>query len=247
VGSICVWGVRLEKDRGGNRPDDGAKGTDVLVKVLDGYVLEGSLGENPPPGSTPVVWSGARWTAFTVPVPSASGSGSGSPLTVVAWEVALHGSGSGSGPLTIDRKSQRVCGLFGGGYDCCEYGSGSGNNDGGPALRSGGRSTAVSFAPTKWRVPAAGLPDPFGDAPGGAWRLSLRDAGVWDNGGDGLAGPRVELVCEGPPLALWRLRLRHGARAVEYTAAAGWFAVGPLTLAASDPGDFPATLTMIPA
>jgi hypothetical protein len=159
---------------------------------------------------------------------------------VVAWEVAA----TGSGPVTLSRDSQRVYGVLGGGVDCCAYGSGSG-----PITRreAAGSGEAVALAPAKWRLPAECLPDPFGGPPGGVWLLSLRAAGHWDSGAEAPDLPRVELSCEGPPQSLWRLRLRHGPLSREYTAPAAWFAVGPLTLTAADPGDFPATLTTTPA
>jgi hypothetical protein len=82
---------------------------------------------------------------------------------------------------------------------------------------------ALTTVPAIWALLASGFE--LGKALfNGPWALALRSPAnghcIWDNGGDGIRIPLVELRCESPLVTTWQLTLRHGAEVVEYTRAA---------------------------
>jgi hypothetical protein len=83
----------------------------------------------------------------------------------------------------------------------------------------------VHTAPRQWQVDATAFArgGPFRNR----WLLALRprscSALAWDNGGDAVAVPLVELRCRGVIASDWRLTFRHGDALVEFTLpAAEW-------------------------
>lgn len=80
--------------------------------------------------------------------------------------------------------------------------------------------TGVETAPRQVQVVGKGF---RGSAAGfnARWLLSLRcDGGracLWDNGGDGVQQPRIELRCDGVVATEWRLTLAHAGLRVYYT------------------------------
>jgi hypothetical protein len=138
--------------------------------------------------------------------------------------------------------------------DCTGSGSGSASASGsgvGDSLAEGqaGAQAAVETAPRQVRVSAKGFSGPAA-ALNARWVLTLRADGgcLWDNGGDGVAGPRIELRCDGVVATEWRLTLAHAGRRVSYTCpAAGWRALAANELRAANPGAWaPETLVVTP-
>ena len=237
-GQMCVTGTIQDR-----RPL-----VSVVVKVMV-FLAPQQPPQQPPGGAQTVMPAGGNWSSTTVPVPAGGwGSGGSYPgLNVGAWEVDPS-----TGVTVLSMATAQTCGMQANQVDC---GSGPltpcGTGIGIQLASSAGAAvgaTAVALAPAVWGVTLGGFFASLGTGLAGAWLLELRDGagGVWDNGGDGLARPRLELCCDGPPLPLWRLRLRHGPLALEYTAPADWEALGPLTLTADLPDPYPRTLTARP-
>jgi hypothetical protein len=147
------------------------------------------------------------------------------------------------------RAGQVYCGTGSGTGSGVPCGTGMGLGLAGAGAGAVG-AAVVALAPVAWGLTVGGFLAEAGGVLNGTWLLELRDGcgdgAIWDNGGDGALVPRVELCCDDPPVGLWRLRLRQGALALEYTAPADWEALGPLTLSTDLPGPFPRTLTAVP-
>jgi hypothetical protein len=80
---------------------------------------------------------------------------------------------------------------------------------------------ALSMAPLLWELVAKGF-EAGKTIFNGAWVLDLRHVVggycVWDNGGDGVKVPHVELRCESPLVTTWELTFRNGSgTSVRYT------------------------------
>lgn len=116
---------------------------------------------------------------------------------------------------------------------------------------------ALSLAPAVWALVAAGFTAGKHLLFNGTWALRLRGSRdghcFWENDGDGVTSPLVQLRCESPLAAVWHLTFRHGADCVLHyrRPAAEWdmFAANALALLAEDNGAAaaaPATLTVTP-
>jgi hypothetical protein len=134
--------------------------------------------------------------------------------TIVAWAEV-----SGTGAMLTDLVTFK--GVRATDTDCPPCGSGSGTFPAfAPPPGGGCGCLALATVPLVWTLLAAGFK--AGSALlNGSWDMHLRltegDFCAWDNGGDGVAIPRVELRCESPVVTTWRLRLRHATTSVEYT------------------------------
>jgi hypothetical protein len=86
-------------------------------------------------------------------------------------------------------------------------------------------ASVVDTAPLQWLALVTGLLGDIGAALNGSWLLTLRPQGqlryLWDNDGDGVDAPRVELSHDGLQPGEWVLAVRHRNRRLRYTRPAG--------------------------
>jgi hypothetical protein len=218
-------------------------GITVKLMVYNTVLNPANIPPTPDPKATSVTPFGQDWICVNLPVPGCGSGGSAPQYTIVGWEID-------SGTVTfIDAKLFfAVCASA---VDC-GGGTGSGSGPAPEMVRRHGPSAVVALAPAVWSLMVSGFLASLGVGFNGSWLLRLRDAtragasGGWDNGGDAVTIPKIELCCDSPPGDRWRLRLRHGLLAHEYTAPVGWEALGPLVLTADVPQTLPSTLTLNP-
>jgi hypothetical protein len=141
---------------------------------------------------------------------------------------------------------------------CCEgSGTGSGSGGGPRSLRATAKnpSVALDLAPLLWILWVAGF-EAGRQIFNGSWSLQLRTGGigghcVWDNGGDGIARPRIQLRCESPLAVEWRLHFEaNGGDPIVYARSAlDWNPVGSNSLVLARNGSrgvIPEAMTVIP-
>jgi hypothetical protein len=133
---------------------------------------------------------------------------------------------------------------------CCE-GSGSGVQRALPKKPG----VALDLAPLLWILWVAGF-EAGRQVFNGSWTLQLRAGGidghcVWDNGGDRIAKPRIQLRCESPLAVEWRLHFEaDGNDPIVYARSAlDWNPVGSNSLALARNGSrgvIPESMIVIP-
>ncbi len=211
--------------------------------VVSAFVYDGHVdgGDDPPNGAPSYSPDGDTWYFAALAVADCANASPFPPFTLKVWAVAAG--------TTLSRARHHIWGKCASQVDC-----GSGPTE----MKGGGAPAAVrllAMAPLQWALSVAEFLGEGYGAFNGPWLLSLREGPgdcVWDNGGDGAAVPLVELRCEGPLLATWRLRFRRGERVVEYSRpAADWGPLGAnvfttLTANGSDPGLVPSAVTVVP-
>jgi hypothetical protein len=119
---------------------------------------------------------------------------------------------------------------------------------------SASSTLTVETAPRQYQVKGQDARGPLASLVNTTWLLSLRPAGcgcacVWDNGGDGVATPRVELGCDGVVATQWRLSLVLNGHRIQYTRPASeWKAlsVNRLMKSGGDGEGLPDELTVTP-
>ncbi len=119
--------------------------------------------------------------------------------------------------------------------------------------QAGTTAATLETAPRQVQVQGKDFRGPGVSSFNALWVLSLRGgcgcACVWDNGGDGVQTPRVELGCDGVHATEWCLTLAHNGCRVRYTCPAWkWkaLAANRLALASRDADGLPRTLTVTP-
>jgi hypothetical protein len=112
---------------------------------------------------------------------------------------------------------------------------------------------AVETAPRQYQVKGEGASGSLASLVNATWVLSLRPTGcgcacVWDNGGDGVRRPRVELCCDAIVATQWRLTLALNGHRIQYTRPASEW--NPLSvnrlMKCGDGSGLPDTLTVMP-
>ena len=158
------------------------------------------------------------WYFESISDATASAAGFGAKNILAVWAVPA---GTGMVPEKLQTinffgspATTTDCALFAGGGQ-------AGDSPGRGCLTA---ATMLATAPLMWTL----MTDGFQVGRGllnGFWNLHLNaDAPghfVWDNGGDGVGTPRVELRAEKPLVTSWRLTLRAGGDTVEYLRPAG--------------------------
>jgi hypothetical protein len=210
------------------------------------------LPPTPPPSAlsvTPPSQGSPNWYFPMIPgaVCQMGGSG-GAPCTLVVW--AQY---PGSGPLSTG--VSYFFGVCGTQVSCPPPGSGALASSGSGVSLAGMSLLALSMVPAVWKVLSAGFAS-VTDAFNGTWLLHLRGTRgghcYWENEGDGLTSPLVQMSCESPLAALWQLTFRLGVQVIRYQrSAAEWNMFGtndfaPVLEDMYPPELIPAFLTAIP-
>lgn len=240
VGTICAYGTASF---------DMSNLSAVWAKV---YAPGATPPAHHPMDATQGTVSGNNWkflTGHEVPVVACPTTAPTAANGLFAVWFTFQG---GSGPLELPPQTRLFGSICSTTTNCS--GSGPGAALFAQASASAPSALAVETAPRQYQVKGEGFEGPAVSHFNAIWLLSSRPNGcgcacVWDNGGDGVATPRVELCSDGAIATVWRLTLALNGQRGHYTCPAPeWNALGVNRLRKAD-GDgqgLPDTLTVNP-